>query len=89
MGFQGIPRTAAIAGAAVIAVAVVATSGIGQAAAADGPVLYLSNHGAPTGCHVTVYGTLTDGSPYTTTSIGATATEPSGCPHCARTPRCP
>ena len=66
MGFRRIPRGTVIGGgAAVIAAAVVAMTGIGQAAAADGPVLYLSNHGAPTQCQVTVKGTLTDGSPYT------------------------
>ena len=64
MGFQRIPRTFVIAGAAVIATAVVATSGIGQAAATDGPVLYLNTHGAPTDCDVKVNGTLADGNPY-------------------------
>jgi len=64
MGFQRIPRTTVIAGAAVIAAAVVAMTGIGQAAATDGPVLYLNTHGSPTDCDVTVNGTLADGSPY-------------------------
>ena len=63
-GLSENPRTFVIAGAAVIATAVVATSGIGQAAATDGPVLYLNTHGAPTDCDVKVEGTLADGSPY-------------------------
>jgi hypothetical protein len=65
MNFRGIPRNAVIGGAAAaVAVAVIATSGIGQAAAVDGPVLHLSRHGLPTDCEVAVQGTLKDGSPY-------------------------
>ena len=64
MGFQRIPRTFVIAGAAVIATAVVATSGIGQAAAASGPTVYLNRHGGPTDCSVLVAGTLEDGTSY-------------------------
>ena len=66
MGFRRIPRRTVIGGgAAVIAVAVLATTGIGQAAAAsDGPVIYLSRHGAPTDCGILVKAAIKDGSDY-------------------------
>ena len=56
---------AIIAGGAVaITTVVMATSGIGPAAAADGPVLFLNNHGSPTDCDVNVAGILKDGRPF-------------------------
>ena len=65
MGFRRIPRGTVLAGgAAVIAVAALATTGIGQAAAANGPTVYLNRHGGPTVCGISVNGTLEDGSPY-------------------------
>jgi hypothetical protein len=62
MGFRRIPRGAVLGGgAAVIATTVLATTGIGQAAAANGPTIYLSHHGAPSSCHIGAEGTREDG----------------------------
>lgn len=65
MRFQRIPRRTVLGGgAAVVTAVVLAGSGIARAAESEGPVIYLSRHGAPTQCDVSVEGIHADGSMY-------------------------